>query len=104
MIRHVVLVKVAPGVAEAEITAIFDGLAALTATLRGARGFAGGRSDSPERMERGYTHGFVVDFDSRADLTAYADHPAHRDLGARIVAIAAGGLDGIIVLDLDIAD
>lgn len=103
MIRHIVLVKVSSDPAASEIRSIMDGLSELVAQLSGANGFIGGRSDSPEGMERGYTHGFTVDFESRADLAIYADHPAHRALGARLVAAAVGGRDGILVVDLDLA-
>lgn len=103
MIRHIVLVKFKPEAAEAEIAAILDGLSALVAALPGAQGFTGGRSDSPEHMERGYTHAFVIDFDGWPDLAAYAGHATHRALGARLVENAVGGRDGILVMDLDVA-
>lgn len=102
MIRHIVLVKVKPETAASEIAAILGGLSALVARLPGAQGFTGGRSDSPEGMERGHTHGFTIDFDGPADLARYADHPDHRALGARLAAAAIGGRDGILVVDLDL--
>lgn len=102
MIRHIVLTKFAADVPEETIASIYDGLAALVTDLPGASGFVGGRSESPEQIERGYHHGFVVDFESWDDLAAYADHPRHRELGGRLVANAVGGKDGILVLDLDV--
>ena len=36
----------------------------------------------------------------KAALAAYQDHPDHKALGARLVANAKGGLDGILVFDL----
>lgn len=102
MIRHIVLTRFKPEMTEDEIADIHAGLSALTTRLPGARGFTGGRSASPERIERGYKHGFVIDFDGREDLKAYADHPEHRALGARIVENAEGGIDGVLVLDLEV--
>ncbi len=102
MIRHIVLTKFAPGVDDATIAGIYDGLAALVDDLPGAGGFTGGRSESPEQIERGYLHGFVVDFDSWDALAAYAEHPRHRELGGQLVANAVGGKDGILVVDLDV--
>ncbi|MDN2579315.1 Dabb family protein [Aquibium sp. ELW1220] len=103
MIRHIVLTRFKPDMTENEIADIYAGLSALTDSLQGARGFTGGRSASPERIERGYMHGFVIDFDGWAELKAYADHPKHRALGARIVENAIGGIDGVLVLDLEVA-
>lgn len=102
MIRHIVLTRFRPETPEAIISGVYAGLEALTARLPGAHGFAGGRSTSPERIERGYHHGFAVDFDSWADLKTYADHPEHQALGARLVAQAEGGLDGVLVLDIEV--
>ncbi len=46
-------------------------------------------------------HGFVIDFDSWAGLKTYAEHPKHQELGSQLVENAIGGMDGILVLDLD---
>lgn len=100
MIRHIVLVKFRPEVADAQIDAIFADLAAIHAKLPGVLDIRAGRSESPEQIERGYLHGFTVDFSDWADLAAYQDHPDHRRVGASLVASAIGGLDGILVFDL----
>ena len=103
MIRHIVLIRFRPEVSEAEIAAIFSDLAAIQAVLRGVRSITAGRSESPEQIERGYMHGFVVDFDDWAALAAYQSHPDHKAVGARIVANAVGGLDGVLVFDLPVS-
>jgi hypothetical protein len=100
MIRHIVLVKVRPEVAEAEIAAIFADLAAIKERLPGVLAVHSGRSESPEKIERGYLHGFTVDFTDWAALAAYQDHPEHRRVGAALVAAVVGGIDGILVFDL----
>ncbi len=100
MIRHIVLVKFRPDVSEAEIAAIFADLAAIRARLPGVIDIRAGRSESPEQIERGYMHGFTVDFTDWAALAAYQDHPDHRRVGAALVAAAEGGIGGILVFDL----
>ncbi|WP_299611040.1 Dabb family protein [uncultured Tateyamaria sp.] len=102
MIRHIVLTKFKPETPEDRITEVYAGLSALADTLPGARNFTGGRSESPEQIERGYMHGFVIDFDSWDALQTYADNPEHQALGGQLVANAVGGIDGILVLDLDV--
>ncbi|MEO0913077.1 MAG: Dabb family protein, partial [Pseudomonadota bacterium] len=91
MIRHIVLTKFKPETTEATIAEIYGGLSALTEKLPGARAFTGGRSESPEQIERGYMHGFVIDFDSWDALKTYADNPEHQALGGRLVENAVGG-------------
>ena len=102
MIRHIVLTRFEPEVSEERIAGIYDGLSRLTAEMPGAQNFTGGRSESPEQIERGYMHGFVIDFDSWEALQTYADDPAHKALGAQLVENAVGGIDGILVLDIDV--
>ena len=102
MIRHLVLTKFKPDTTEDEIAGIYAGLSALAKKLPGAQNFTGGRSESPEQIERGYMHGFVIDFDNWAALQNYANDPEHQALGGQLVANATGGIDGILVLDLDV--
>ncbi len=101
MIRHIVLLKAHPEVTEARIRAIFADLHALQ--LPGILAIHSGRSESPEQIERGYLHGFTVDFADWDSLATYQAHPDHKRVGAALVAAAQGGLDGILVFDLPIA-
>ena len=102
MIRHIVLTKFKQETSEQTITGIYDGLSILAEKLPGAGGFKGSRSQSPEQIERGYMHGFTIDFDSWDALQNYADDEEHKALGGQLVANAVGGIDGILVLDLDV--
>lgn len=102
MIRHIVLTKFKPETPDNKIAEIYSGLSVVAEKLAGARNFTGGRSQSPEQMERGYMHGFVIDFDSWDALQTYAANEDHKALGGQLVANAVGGIDGILVLDLDV--
>ncbi|GAA6209119.1 Dabb family protein [Cognatishimia sp. WU-CL00825] len=102
MIRHIVLTKFQSQTPESTITEIYAGLGDLTRALPGASNFGGGKSQSPEQIERGYMHGFSIDFESWDHLQAYSDNAQHKVLGGRIVENAQGGLDGVLVLDIEI--
>lgn len=102
MIRHIVLTKFKPEVQEEKVREIYAGLAALAERLPGAHHFTGGRSESPEQIERGYLHGFVIDFDGWDALENYAGNEEHKALGAQLVKNAVGGIDGILVVDLNV--
>ncbi|WP_374374858.1 Dabb family protein [Tabrizicola sp.] len=102
MIRHIVLLKARPEVTEDHLEAIFADLHALH--LPGLLALHSGRSESPEQIERGYLHGFTVDFADWQALAAYQSHPDHQRVGRALVAAAEGGIDGILVFDLPIED
>ncbi|MBY6136700.1 Dabb family protein [Nocardioides marinus] len=100
MIRHIVLIRFREDITAAEVADIFAELHQIEAQIPGLVSITSGRSESPEKIERGYMHGFIADFTDWAALEAYQVHPAHKKLGARLVENAIGGLDGILVFDL----
>jgi hypothetical protein len=102
MIRHIVLVRFRSEVSQPVIEDLFAELHEIEGKVPGLLSITSGRSESPERIERGYLHGFVVDFADWAALEAYQKHPDHERFGARLVAHAEGGLDGILVFDLPV--
>ncbi|MBT8456450.1 MAG: Dabb family protein [Rhodobacteraceae bacterium] len=102
MIRHIVLVRFRVDITEDVIESIFGGLTALQTKLPGILGVTAGRSESPEQMERGYMHGFVIDFENWQALDRYARDPDHKALGAQLVDHAEGGRDGLLVFDLPV--
>jgi hypothetical protein len=104
MIRHIVLVKFRADLSEGAIAAIFAELHEIKGKIAGLLSITSGRSESPENIERGYMHGFVADFTDWAALEEYQNHPDHQRLGAKLVANAVGGKEGILVFDLPVTD
>jgi Stress responsive A/B Barrel Domain len=100
MIRHIVLIRFRPDVSDEKIVGMFEALPRIRALLDGVLSITAGKSESPEQIERGYMHGFVIDFRDWDALAAYQAHPDHQRFGGQLVAHAIGGLDGILVFDL----
>lgn len=105
MIRHCVFIRFKSNVSQSEIDVIFAEIAALKSRLLGFIAVYISANTSPEiGMDKGYAQGFIVDFDNAASRDAYLADPEHQATGAKIVAAAEGGLDGILVYDLEIAN
>ena len=51
-------------------------------------------------LVRGFIDVFWFDFRDAGVRDTYLDHPAHKAVGARVVAELEGGLDGVFVADL----
>jgi Stress responsive A/B Barrel Domain len=96
MIRHVVLLKIRDA---AEAPILFAALRTLQTLISGIADVKCGADCSPEGLQRGFTHGFTVDFVDASARDAYVSHPAHQKVGALIVAACEGGVDGVLVLD-----
>lgn len=98
MIRHIVLVKFPTATLPETISALFAALDELRTALPGMLNFMGGANVSPEGLARGFTHAFSADFTDAAARDAYLVHPAYKAVGARLVAAAEGGIDGLTSL------
>ena len=101
-IRHVVLCRFAASVSDTERQAVFDQLAALRGHLAGITAMSFGANVSPEGLGQGFAHGFSIDFVDAAARDAYLADEAHGRAGARLVAALEGGLDGLIVFDIEV--
>ena len=99
MILHTVLLALRPGADKDELAQVMAGLGALD--LPGLEDFAHGPNIDAEGKTPGHPYGFLCTFSDRAALDRYANDPGHRVLGARLVALCAGGGDGILVSDID---
>lgn len=103
MIRHCVFIRFRSDVPETEREGIWADIRALEAVVPGFLAAHVGGNVSPETgMDKGYSEGFVIDFDGPASRDAYLVHPDHVKAGGRIVAAAEGGVDGILVYDIEV--
>jgi hypothetical protein len=76
--RHVVLFKFRENTSEAAVRAIERAFRDLSAKLPFVTGFEWGRNSSPENLNHGYTHCFIVSFRDEAGRDAYLPHPEHQ--------------------------
>lgn len=75
--RHVVLFQFKDSTSEETVQKIENAFRALCASLPCVQGFEWGRNSSPENLDMGFTHCFIVTFASPADRDIYLPHPAH---------------------------
>ncbi len=105
MIAHVVLFRPRPTLSEAERAAF---IGALDAALKdipqikratiGRRVVMGRQYDAMNAVEFPFVA--VLEFDSKADLIAYLDHPAHETLGMQFYTTSEAAL----AYDFDLLD
>ena len=69
--------------------------AALKNIITQIRGFEMGTNNSPEGLNKGFTHCFVVTFGSEKDRDAYLPHPAHQTFVKSLKPI----LEEVFVID-----
>lgn len=103
MIIHSVYCKLPDNVDTNERAAVMTELAAMQDEIDGMLSFEAGSNRDYEGLSAGFSWGFVSRFTNPASLAAYAEHPAHKAAGGRLLALCEGGLAGLMVFDLEVS-
>ncbi len=95
VLRHVVLFKFKDSSSIADIKKVEDAFRALPSKIKQIKSFEWGINNSPEELNQGFTHCFMLSFSSEKDRAIYLPHPAHKAFGATLQPI----LDKVLVID-----
>jgi hypothetical protein len=95
MLRHVVIFKFKGASPAIEVQKVVDGFRALGSKIPEIASFEYGTNNSPEGLNDGFTHCFLVTFKSEKDRDAYLPHPAHK----AFVELLKPHLDKAMVID-----
>ncbi|MCK5441643.1 MAG: Dabb family protein [Maribacter sp.] len=81
VLRHVVLFKFKEGTSKANIKKVETAFAALPLKIPQIKSYEWGLNNSPEGLDKGFTHCFFLTFDSEEDRAIYLPHPDHKKFG-----------------------
>jgi hypothetical protein len=95
LLRHVVLFKFKDSSSAEDIQRVVDAFRKLPEAIPQIASFEYGVNNSPENLNDGFTHSFLVTFRSAADRDAYLPHEAHR----AFVEVLKPHLDRVLVID-----
>jgi hypothetical protein len=94
-LRHVVAFKFKADTTKEQIKAVEDAFRALKTSIKEVEALEWGTNVSPEKKDKGFTHGFILTFKSEKDRDAYLVHPEHKKFGQLVRPV----LDDVFVLD-----
>jgi lysophospholipase L1-like esterase len=94
-LRHVVVFRFKPETTAAQLDEINLAFQNLQNAIPEIQHFERGLNNSPEGLNRGFTHGYLITFATEADRDAYLPHPAHK----QFVNLLGGKLDEAFVFD-----
>lgn len=95
VLRHVVMFKFKETSKAGDVKKVEDAFRALSGKLSSIKDFEWGTNNSPENLNQGLTHCFLVTFSSEKDRDAYLIHPDHQ----AFVEILKPHLDKVTVID-----
>lgn len=95
VLRHMVLLKFKGDATDREIELVEEAFGELPLKIKEIRDFEWGINNSPEELNKGFTHGFLLTFNSESDRDIYLPHPDHKAFGLILGPV----LDDVLVLD-----
>ncbi len=94
-LRHVVAFKFKDSATKAEIRTLEDAFRGLKLKIPQVAKLEAGENNSPEGLNKGCTHGWILTFNSEKDRDDYLVHPDHKEFGKLARALVAD----VFVLD-----
>lgn len=95
MLRHAVFFKFKESSSDEDIQGVVDAFAALPSKIDSIIDFQYGVNNSPEGLDDGFTHCFLLTFADEAGRAEYLPHPAHKAFGD----VLRPHMDGVFVID-----
>lgn len=94
-LRHVVVFKYKPEATQKQIATIEKEFRALKEKIPGVVSIEAGVNNSPEGLNKDFTHVFIVTFRNEKARETYLPHPAH----TAFVSVLKPSLDDVFVVD-----
>lgn len=95
MLRHVVMFEFKDSSSDEEVQEVVDAFRALPAKIPEIADFEYGTNNSPEGLNDGLTHAFLVSFKTEKDREVYLPHEAHK----AFVEVLKPHLKKVVVID-----
>ena len=95
--RHFGMFQFKEGVSDEQITDSFETMMAMVGEIPGLLRMEHGPYDSSEGFNDGYTHGFIMSFDSPESREAYLPHPIHERVKEKVLPL----LERVVVFDFN---
>ena len=99
-VRHIVVFKYAEDATPEQIGEVTAAFKALKDKIPGIIGFEYGVNNSPEGLDQGFTHIYLLTFENEAARDTYLPHPDHAAFGD--ILRSSGIFEGAFVVDYTI--
>lgn len=84
LLRHVVMFKFKKDATPSQIDEVVKAFGELPQQIDAIHSYEWGTNNSPEMLDKGFTHLFLVTFKSEADRATYLPHAAHQAFVAKL--------------------
>ncbi|SIR31439.1 Dabb family protein [Maribacter ulvicola] len=98
MIRHFGMFKFKEGISDKQIEECFTVMKQMVGKIPGLLDMEHGPYESAEGLNDGFTHGFIMTFDSAESRDAYLPHPIHEQVKELVIP----QLERVVVFDFNV--
>lgn len=99
-VRHIVVFKYKSSATLQQINEVTTAFRDLKDKIPGIVSFEHGVNNSPENLNKGFTHVYLLTFENAAARDAYLPHPEHKKFGALLGRL--GVLEEPFVVDYEV--
>jgi hypothetical protein len=99
-VKHVVVFKYKSSATPAQIDEVTNAFKELKGKIPGIISFEYGTNNSPENLNKGFTHVYLLTFKDAAARDAYLPHPEHKKFGELLGRL--GVLEEPFVVDFQV--
>ena len=99
-VRHIVVFKYKASATPGQINEVTTAFKALKDKIPGILSFEHGVNNSPENLNKGFTHVYLLTFENVAARDAYLPHPEHKKFGALLGKLSI--LEEPFVIDYEV--
>ena len=99
-VKHMAVFQFKEGVSEEQVQECFSELVGMVGQIPGLEEVLHGPYESDEGLNDGFTHGFIMTFDSLESRDAYLPHPIHEAVKDVVVPC----LERVVVFDFEVKD
>ena len=104
MLKHCVFIRFKNTITSSQREALYEAIHNLRHHLPGWLDFSAGANITVEAgMDKGFNGGFIINLADHAARDVYLADEQHQQVGKQLVAAAEGGIDGILVFDMESA-
>jgi hypothetical protein len=101
-VKHIVAFKYRAGATSGQIDEATKAFKALKDKIPGIVSFEYGVNSSPEKLNKGFTHVYLLTFENAEARDAYLPHPEHKKFGELLGKL--GILEEAFVVDFQVSE
>ena len=101
-VKHIVVFKYKSTATSEQIAEVTTAFKALKGKIPGIASFEYGINNSPENLNKGFTHVYLLTFENASMRDAYLPHPEHKKFGELLGRL--GVLEEPFVVDFQVSE